>query len=126
MLSKSYITLARIEQARGGLEGAAEALRTGEQIFYSHPYSSRQSAWMNSAIGTWWITQGNTEKAAYRMHPSSASPEAISSQAGFPALEDPEGLVLLRLLLAQGEYETVLVHAERLLPKAETGKQTGG
>jgi LuxR family maltose regulon positive regulatory protein len=122
---KSYLMLAKLEQARGNAPKAEDAFQAGEKIFHTHPFSSRQSAGLIDKIGSYWILQGNPEKVVHLLHQAGISFESVQNQAGISYLQEPEMMLLLRLLLAQGEFDTGLLLAKRLSLQAETGKRTG-
>jgi LuxR family maltose regulon positive regulatory protein len=67
-----------------------------------------------------WIAQENLEKASNIVQES-----GITVHDEIPYLREPEFLALLRLLLAQGNYDAALVLSKRLLQKAEAGKRFG-
>jgi len=125
LLAKSYLMLARLEQVRGNPAKAADALQAAEQIVRSQQFSPRQSVWLNESIGRYWIIQGSPERVVHLLQQVGLTSEFMKSQADIPYLKEPEMMLMVRLLLAQGEYEAALALTERLLLQVEAEKRNG-
>ncbi|MCX6001818.1 MAG: LuxR C-terminal-related transcriptional regulator [Chloroflexi bacterium] len=114
------LALARAEQVKGNQPAALEAMYSAERIMSEHLLLPKCLIWVNYALARLWIAHGNFEKAARIVQ---ASGITIDDEILF--LREPEFVVRLRLLLAQGDYDTSLSLSKRLLKKAETGKRMG-
>jgi LuxR family maltose regulon positive regulatory protein len=125
LLAKGYVMLARLERAMCNLEKAQEAMRAAEQMASEKRLSPRQSVWVKYACARWWIAQGSLERASHLVQQSGVTLDSISRDAGIPYWREPEYLLLIRLQLAQGDYEAALSLAECLLPMAEATKRMG-
>jgi LuxR family maltose regulon positive regulatory protein len=125
LLAKSYMMLAWLEQARSNPIKAQEAMRAAEEMLSEQRLSPRQSEWVRLACAGWWIIQGNLERATQLLQQSGGMMDGILSDTKIPFLREPEYILLIRLRLAQGDFEAALALAERLLPLAEAGKRTG-
>jgi len=66
------------------------------------------------------MAQGNLERPAHLVQQS-----GITVDDDIPYLREPEYLILLRLLLAQGDHDAALVLSERLLKPAEATRRAG-
>lgn len=113
-----FVTLARLEQAQCHPEKAKDAMRAADDLEGLYHLAQRQSIWVRSALARLWIMQGNPERAA-----SFLQKDCIEIDGEFSYLREPEYLVLLRLLLAQGDYDAALTLGQRLLQKAETANR---
>ena len=112
--------LARIEQAQNHPAAARDAMVIAGKLAHEHHLLPRYLTWVKYALARLWIAQGNLEKAAQLVQES-----GISSDDEIPYLREPEYLLLLRLLLAQGEYDPALNLSKRLLQKAEASQRMG-
>jgi LuxR family maltose regulon positive regulatory protein len=83
-------------------------------------FAFKYTAWIKYGLVRLLITQGNLEKASRIVQES-----AITINDEIPYLRELEFLALLRLLIAQGDYDASLILSERLLQKAESGKRKG-
>jgi LuxR family transcriptional regulator, maltose regulon positive regulatory protein len=110
--------LAWLERARSNPGKAQEAMRAAELMLSEQRLSPRQSKWVSLASASWWIAQGNQERASRLVQQT-----GITVNDEFAYSREPEYLILLRLLLAQGEYEPALSLSVRLLLLAESGKR---
>jgi LuxR family maltose regulon positive regulatory protein len=120
LLAKTYVMLAWLEQARSNLEKAQEAMHTAELMLSEQRLSPRQSNLVKLDLAHWWITQGSLERAFHLVqHLGLTIDDEISSA------RQSEYLLLLRLLLAQGEYDAAGSLAERLLLMAEAASRKG-
>ncbi len=116
----AYVLLAQMEHSQGHSERAQEAMRAAEQLERQHRFSPRQSIGVKSALARLWLAQGDLERPAYLVQQSGIAPGDK-----IPYLREPEYLILLRLLLAQGDYDAALSLSERLLQKAEAAGRVG-
>jgi LuxR family maltose regulon positive regulatory protein len=114
------ITLARLEQVQGNVNTAVEHMNIAEKLTREHHFAFKYTVWVKCALVRLWIAQGNLEKASHIVQES-----GITINDEIPYLREPEFLALLRLLLAQGNYDAAIVLSEHLLQKAETGKRIG-
>jgi LuxR family maltose regulon positive regulatory protein len=114
------IMLARLEQVQGHPEAALEAMNIAENLTREHHFAFKYTVWVKHALVRLWIAQGDLEKASHIVQESAIT---IKDEISFQ--REPEFLALLRLLLAQGDYDASLVLSRRILEKAETARQTG-
>ncbi len=112
------VMLALLEQVQGHPEAALEAMHIAENLTREHHFAFRYAVWVKYTLVRLWITQGNLEKASHIVQESGVT---IKDEISF--LRELEFLALLRLLLAQGDYEASLVLSRRILKKAETAGQ---
>jgi ATP/maltotriose-dependent transcriptional regulator MalT len=125
LLSRGYVMLARLEWARCNPEKAREMMRAAEWMAYEERLTPRQSEWVKYACARWWLTQGSPERAARLVQEASLTSDFNARGSGIPYQQEREHLLLLRLLLAQGDHEAALSVAERLLLQAEAEKRMG-
>ena len=125
LMAVGYVFLARSENAQGNLEQAQEAMHLAQQLASEDRLSPRRSFWVKSALACWWITQGVLERASLLIQQTGVTLDSISVEGEFPYLLKPEVLALLRLLLAQGDYDSALTLSERLLHMAEGMRRVG-
>ena len=119
-LTIGYMMLARLEHVRGHPEKAQEAMRLAEQLANEHHLLPRYSTWVNYALAHLWIAQGNLEKVSLIVKQS-----GLTVNDEIPYLREPEYLVLLRVLLVQGDYDAALALSQRILQKAEATARIG-
>ncbi len=120
LLAVGYAMLARLEHVQGNPEKAQEAMRAAEQLAGEYPLSPRQSIWIKSSLAHLWLAQGNLEQPSHLVQQS-----GITIADDIPCLREPEYLVLLRVLLAQGDHDAALELSERLLKPAEATHRMG-
>ena len=118
LLAKSYVMLAWLEQARSNLKKAQEAMHAAELMLNEQRLSPRRSYLVKLALAHWWIIQGSLERASHLVQRLGL---AIDDE--IPYAREPEYLLLVRLLLAQSEYDAARSLAERLLRMAEAAKR---
>jgi len=112
--------LARLEQVRGNPEEAREAMRRAEQMDSEHPLPPQRSILVKSDLARLWLTQGNLERLFQLI-----KKDGLGVKDEIPCQRAPEYVILLRVLLARGDYEDALALSERLLRQAETAGRTG-
>lgn len=123
LLAKGYVMLAWLERARGNLEKAQEAMRAAERLVGEQHISPRQAKWVRLASASWWIAQGNLERAVHLLQQLDVTIDSTTREAEIPYLRVPEYLLLLRLRLAQGDHDAALALSARLLKLEEATKQ---
>jgi LuxR family maltose regulon positive regulatory protein len=117
-MTSSYVSLARVRQAQGDLNGALELLRQAHQIVRQHTVSLFTDTKLAARCISLWLARGNAAAAARcaAEHRLSADDE----RAYVRELEREAGyLVLVRLLVAQGELHKAVEWSTRLLRTAE-------
>jgi LuxR family transcriptional regulator, maltose regulon positive regulatory protein len=112
--------LARMEQARGNPAESQKAARSAEQLADEHTLSPRQAIQIKSDLAHLWLAQGNLDRLSQYIQKS-----GLKIHDEFSYLREPEYIILLRWLMAQGEFEDALTLSKRLLQKAETGRRMG-
>jgi LuxR family maltose regulon positive regulatory protein len=115
-----YMMLARLGHAQGNPEKAQEAMRAVEQLASEYSLFPRLSIWVQSSLARLWLAQGDLERPSYLVQQS-----GITIDDDIPYLREPEYLILLRVLLAQGHHEAALALSARLLKLAEATNQMG-
>jgi LuxR family maltose regulon positive regulatory protein len=115
-----FVMLARLEQVRRHPESALDAMRIAEKLSNEHHLLPKYSVWVKCALASLCMAQGNLEKVSQFVQDN-----RITINDEIPYLREPEYLVLLRLLLAQGNYDAALALSQRLLQRAETAKRMG-
>jgi LuxR family maltose regulon positive regulatory protein len=118
--AKGLIMLARLEFIQGNTKAAVESMNIAEKLTKEHHFAFKYAVWIRYGLLQLWISQGNLEKAAHIVEES-----GITIHDEIPYLREPEFLALLRLRLAQGEYDEALALSMRLLQKAEASKRWG-
>ena len=116
----SHVMLARLEHVRGNAEKTIAAMRLAEQLACEYHASPQRSIWVQCALARLWLAQGNFEQVAHFLRQKGAT---TNGDITYP--QEPVYLVLLRMLLAQKEFESALVLSERLLQSAEATKCMG-
>ena len=114
------IMLARLERIHGNTKTAVENMNIAEKLMKEHHFAFKYTIWVKHALVRLWIALGDLEKASHIVEES-----GITTHDEIPYLREPEFLALLRLLLAQGDYDASLALSKRLLHQAETGKRAG-
>jgi len=114
------IMLARLEHIQGNTKSAAENMNVAEKLTKNHHFAFKYAVWIKYGLLRLWIAQGNLEKASQIVEES-----GITIHDEIPYLREPEFLALVRLLLAQGEYDESLTLSMRLLQKSEHSKRLG-
>jgi LuxR family maltose regulon positive regulatory protein len=130
LLANSTIHLARLERARGNPEKAQEAIRSVELLISERRLSPRQSRLTSIASARWWMDQGYPGKASQLLQQLGVTSDEItktSHKEGYeiPYWREPENMLLVRLLLAEGKQDAALSLCERLLQNAEAAKRLG-
>lgn len=118
--AKGSIMLAHLERINGNTKTAVENMNIAEKLMKEHHFAFKYTVWVKYALVRLWIALGDLEKASHIVEES-----GITTRDEIPYLREPEFLALLRLLLAQGDYDASLALSKRLLQKAETGKRMG-
>lgn len=114
------LIMARLEQVQSHPKISLEAMHRAEKIANEHHLLPRYLTWVKYTLVRLWIAQENLEKASEIVQGS-----GITTSAEISYRREPEFLALLRLLLAQGDYDASLALSKRLLQKAEDSKRMG-
>jgi len=120
LLAVSYVMLARLEHVQGHPDEAQEAMRAAEQLASEGRLSSRRYISVETALARLRLAQGNLDRPSHLVQQS-----GITVDDDIPYLREPEYLILLRVLLAQGDHDAALVLSERLLKLAEATRRMG-
>jgi LuxR family transcriptional regulator, maltose regulon positive regulatory protein len=112
--------LARLEQVRHNPTAVLEAVRNVEKVIYERSLSAPQSNQVRSDLARTWLAQGNLERVSQLMPQGEWT---IENE--IPYQREAEFIILLRALLAQGDYDAALILSQRLLEKSEAAKRTG-
>lgn len=120
-----YGMLARVEYLRSHPEEAQGAMQAAAQLANGYDLAPRYSVWVKSALAHLSINQGNLEKASHLIQETGITIGHFIADAEIAYLDEPIYLAFLRLLLAQGEFDTALALSHSLLRKVEAAKRTG-
>jgi LuxR family maltose regulon positive regulatory protein len=116
----AHVMLAQLEQLQGRPEEAAEAMHTADAMSRENVPAARWPTWVQCVLARMRLAQGNTEQVGRFL-----KKHAISPDDEFSTAREPLVLVLLRLYLAQGEYDSALALSQRLLGAAEATDRMG-
>jgi LuxR family maltose regulon positive regulatory protein len=116
----AYAMLARLEQTRGNLEQAREAMLNAELLIGESLISTRRSMLVAIDLVRVWLAQGNLEKLSQLIQKI-----GISVEDDIPYQQEPKYMILLRVLLARNDYATALGLSKRLLQQAEMAGRMG-
>jgi LuxR family transcriptional regulator, maltose regulon positive regulatory protein len=111
---------ARLEQARNNPEKAHEAMREAELLIGEHPLSPHWSIQVRADLTRVWLAQGNLESPSQRIQK-----RGLKINDEIPYQRESEYVLLLRVLLAQGDHEAAIILSTRLLQQAEATGQVG-
>jgi LuxR family maltose regulon positive regulatory protein len=114
----AFTNLARLEQARNNPEKAQEAVREAERLIGEYPPSSYFFIQMKSVLARVWLAQGNLDRPSRYIQQRS-----LQIKDEIPFRREFEYDLLLRVLLARGDYEAAIDLSNRLLQQAETTGQ---
>ena len=120
-----YVMLARLEHLQAHPEKVQEAMQAAEQLVNGFDLAPKYSVWVKSALARLSIAQGNLEKASHLIQQSGIDMGSMNGDAEISYLQEPIVLVLVRLLMAKGEYDAALALSQRLLQMAEAEKRMG-
>jgi LuxR family maltose regulon positive regulatory protein len=115
-----YVMLALLERAGGHPDKAEAAISVAEELTGEPALPERRSNRVKSALAHIWFSQGNLDRVS-----SLLQENKIRIEGEIPYLQEAEYLILLRLLLSQGDYENALHLSKRLLLKAEETNRMG-
>jgi LuxR family transcriptional regulator, maltose regulon positive regulatory protein len=116
----AFAMLARMELVRGNVEETRKAMRRAEQLADEYPLSPRQSILIESDLTRIWLAQGDLERLSQFIRKS-----GLAAESDAPYLRERQQIILLRLLLAQGDHSAALDLSKSLLETAEAARQTG-
>jgi LuxR family maltose regulon positive regulatory protein len=111
----AYTILARLEQARGHLPKAREAIREAERLICEYPDSSYLSIQMKSVLARVWLAQGDLERPSQYIQQ-----RGLKINDDIPFKREFDYDLLLRVLIARGEHEAAINLSNRFLQQAET------
>jgi len=116
----AHIIRARLGQVRGHPEEAAEAIHTAERLIAEYPDSSYLSSQLKVLLARVWLTQGDLERPSRHIQA-----RGLDAKDEFSLQRALDYDLLLRLLLAQGDYEAVLPMSNRFLEQARKAGLVG-
>ncbi len=112
--------MARLEWIRGNLKAAIKNMNIAEKMTNEHKFAFKYALRVKYGLLCLWLAQGNLEQASRIVQEN-----GITANDDIPYLREMEYLALLRLLLAQGNYDAALALSQRLLQKIEAGRRIG-
>jgi LuxR family maltose regulon positive regulatory protein len=116
----AYAMQARLELARNKPEQAQEALRRVEQLAAGHPLSPHWSIQVKFEVARVWMAQGNLEDIF-----QSIQQRGLQIKDEIPYREESDYILLLRVLLAQGDYEAAVILSDQMCQLAKKTGQGG-
>jgi LuxR family maltose regulon positive regulatory protein len=125
VLVDTYILLARVKRAQGEPDGAEEALRQAEQMVDAGQVATLTGRLVQAFRAQFWVMEGELETAAdwaAAWKRSAALPDDAQSALFLRWIEES---ALVRLLLAQGKFDTALEILACLIRRAEAGEWDG-
>jgi LuxR family maltose regulon positive regulatory protein len=120
-----YVVLAGLEHVQCKSEKAQEAMRMADQLMVEHPLTPWRSNSLKSDLARLWIAQGNLEKASHLIQNSGFPIDNLPQGGEISHQLEPLVLILLRLHLAQGEYDAALAVSQWLLQKLDETNRVG-
>jgi len=115
-----FVMLARLAHVQQHPENGLDAMYTAERLANEHRLLPRYSIWVKCTLARLWTDLGDPEKASGLIERA-----GLVSDGEIPYIDEPKYLVLVRLLLAQGNSDVALVLSQRLLQKAEAANRMG-
>ncbi len=115
-----HVMLAQLAQLQGRPDRAAEAMHAADALSREHVTAARWATWVQCVLARTRLAQGNCEYVGQFLKKHNVAPDDDISYT-----REPLYLVLLRLYLAQGEYDAALALSQRLLGTAEATERTG-
>lgn len=112
--------LARLELARNNPEKTQAAVQEAELLISQQPHSPHWSIQVRSELARIWLAQGNLEKPSQHI-----LKRGLTIQDEIPYQRENEYVLLLRVLMSRGDYESAAILSNRLLQQAETTGQMG-
>ncbi len=116
----AWAMLARLEHARENPEGALDEVRSAQRLADDQPLSLQRSLQVNYELARLWLAQGDLERASQLVRSS-----GVSFDDEIPYHRDLEYFILLRVLLARGEYAAALALSKRLVLQTEQAGARG-
>ncbi len=116
----AWAMLARLEHVHGNPAGALDAVRSAERLAGEQPLSPQRSIQVNYELARLWVAQGDLERVSRLVRSS-----GISFDDEIPYHRELEYFILLRVLLARGDFEAALALSKRLLLQAEQAGARG-
>jgi LuxR family maltose regulon positive regulatory protein len=110
----AHTTRALLEQARGNPEQAREAIREAERLIGEYPDSSYFSSQLKSVLARVWLALGNLDRPSQHIQE-----RGLQLKDEIPYQREIDYDLLLRLLLARGDYEAANHLSDRFLQQAE-------
>jgi LuxR family maltose regulon positive regulatory protein len=120
MQAYAYANLARLEQTRGHPGQAGEAMREAERLIGEYPDSSYLPIQVKSILALVWLAQGDLDRPSQHIQK-----RGLQIKDEIQAQRELEYDLLLRVLLARGDYEIAINLSNRLLQNAERTGQVG-
>lgn len=114
LLAEGYVMMARLEYAQDNPDKAKDALQAIERLVGEQLLPLERSIWVQSFLARLWLAQGNVKQASHFIEVN-----RISISDEIPYMQEPEYLILLRILLTRGEYDAAQMLSQRLLERAE-------
>ncbi len=114
------VVQARINAILGETKAAAQLIQDADLLVTNFRLGPINTAWVRSALVRLWLAQGEIGKVT-----SLIAQSGITAETEISYLREPELVILLRLLLAQGNYEAAIRLAGRMLAQVkDTGRNS--
>jgi LuxR family maltose regulon positive regulatory protein len=127
-----YLSLARIKQAQGDVDGAGDVMQEAAQIARQFDAAEMDDVLVGALQARLWIEQSHDDPsrlpAAIRWAEergllNAAGPEEDRTPASYFSLRELERVTLARLHIAQGQFDVALDMLKSLLPVMQKLKQ---
>ncbi|RPI50092.1 MAG: hypothetical protein EHM56_11410 [Chloroflexi bacterium] len=112
--------MARLELTLSHAEEAKAAMVAAHQLAIEHAPSPKRSIGVHTALARLQLALGRVDEALDLVRQS-----GISADDPVPYGREPEYLILLRVLLAEGSHGAALALSDRLLQQAQTAGRNG-
>jgi len=123
-----YITLARVRQAQGDVDGARDAIQKAQQLAIEFDAADWDDLLVAMCQARLWLAQGDIEAAVRWAEERGADADSAEPEGGDEFisyhLRKYEHLVLARLLMTQDRPDEALALLEPLLPRMEQRGRT--
>ncbi len=120
MEAVGLVIQARLSAIRGNATAASGLMQEAEQLVTDYRLGPINTGWIRSALARLWLAQGEISRVSDLVAEFGIAPDAEISY-----FSEPEFIILLRLLLVQGDQEAALRLARRMLARTEAAGRNG-
>ena len=119
-----HTVLASVKHVQGKSEEAREAMRVAEHLLREHRLAPWRTNCVMSDLARLWVTQGDLERTLYLVQDSGVPIDHLPRDGKISHRLEPLYLILLRLHLAQGDFDAALAVAQWLLQQLDGTSRT--